>query len=207
MRLAIGGLELHPSVWRKAIDADGYDWDAREDKEAGIALGFLAHMIDRIAAYLDVPLRYHIRFQGSTSTILDGDPPVGPWTVPQLVPGAQQQLNAASDVAQATTTSWFGRSSTTTNTSNTTVSNGQSSSAVVVNGNVHKATPPPVEYPLYCLSNRERARFAVGVFLLNKNVIQLLQVHGINASGPNQLLHNVYKLVSAAESAFGERIQ
>jgi hypothetical protein len=42
---------------------------------------------------------------------------------------------------------------------------------------------------------------AVGVFLLNKDVIQLLQTHGISASGPNQLLQNLYKLLLAAESA------
>ena len=42
---------------------------------------------------------------------------------------------------------------------------------------------------------------AVGVFLLNKDVIQLLQAHGISAAGPNQLLHNLYKLLLAAQSA------
>ena len=41
----------------------------------------------------------------------------------------------------------------------------------------------------------------MGVFLLNKDVIQLLQAHGISAAGPNQLLHNLYKLLLAAQSA------
>lgn len=112
----------------------------------------------------------------------------------------------------------------------------------------------PVEYPLYCTSRRERPQFAIGVFLLNKNVVQLLQVwgeqaggggrarwkgggacwrgssalirsvagqvcsaqrarrattvpgacpqvHGISAGGPNQLLHNLYKLLLAAQTA------
>ena len=59
----------------------------------------------------------------------------------------------------------------------------------------------PVEYPLYCLSNKERPKFAVGVFLLNKNAIQLLQAHGISAAGPSQLLQNLHKLVAAAQSA------
>ena len=59
----------------------------------------------------------------------------------------------------------------------------------------------PTAYPLFCESNRERPRFAVGVFLLNKDIIQLLQAHGISAAGPNQLLQSVYKLLAAAESA------
>ena len=58
----------------------------------------------------------------------------------------------------------------------------------------------PVEYPLYCLSNKDRPRFAVGVFLLNKNAIQLLQAHGISAAGPSQLLQNLHKLIAAAQA-------
>jgi hypothetical protein len=41
----------------------------------------------------------------------------------------------------------------------------------------------------------------VAVFLLNKDVIQLLQAHGISAGGPTHLLQNVYKLLLAAQSA------
>lgn len=41
----------------------------------------------------------------------------------------------------------------------------------------------------------------MGVFLLNKDVIQLLQAHGISASGPNHILQNLYKLLLAAQSA------
>ncbi len=41
----------------------------------------------------------------------------------------------------------------------------------------------------------------MGVFLLNKDVIQLLQAHGISAAGPNHLLQNLYKLLLAAQSA------
>ena len=62
---------------------------------------------------------------------------------------------------------------------------------------------PPVEYPLYCTHNRDRPKFAVGVFLLNKDAIQLLQAHGISAAGPSQLLQNLHKLVAAAQSGLG----
>jgi hypothetical protein len=59
----------------------------------------------------------------------------------------------------------------------------------------------PAEYPLYCSGKRDRPQFAVGVFLLNKDITQLLQAHGISAAGPNHLLHNLYKLLCAAQSA------
>lgn len=60
---------------------------------------------------------------------------------------------------------------------------------------------PPAAYPLYCTSNRDRPRFAIAVFLLNKNVIQLLQAHGMSSFGPNQLLQNLYALLSCATSS------
>jgi len=44
MRLSIGGLEVRPSVWRKAFEEGGYDSDADEDKEAGVALGYVAQV-------------------------------------------------------------------------------------------------------------------------------------------------------------------
>lgn len=60
---------------------------------------------------------------------------------------------------------------------------------------------PPVEYPLFCAEERERPRFAVGVYLLNKDAIQLLQAHGLSAGGPAHLLQNVHQLLLAAGSA------
>lgn len=50
-------------------------------------------------------------------------------------------------------------------------------------------------------ANPPLSRIAVGVFLLNKDVIQLLQAHGVSAGGPNHLLHNLHKLLLAAQSA------
>ena len=34
-----------------------------------------------------------------------------------------------------------------------------------------------------------------------RGCLALLQAHGISAAGPNQLLHNLYKLLLAAQSA------
>lgn len=45
MRLSIGGLELRPSVWRRAFEEGaGYDSDALEDQAAGVVLGYLAQV-------------------------------------------------------------------------------------------------------------------------------------------------------------------
>lgn len=57
--------------------------------------------------------------------------------------------------------------------------------------------PSVVELPLYYEAG-DRTSFAYAIFLLNKDVEQLLHAHGITSSGPNQLLANLYKLVSAA---------
>lgn len=59
--------------------------------------------------------------------------------------------------------------------------------------------------PLIAVDMRPLPRLAVGVFLLNKDVIQLLQAHGISAAGPNHLLHNLHKLLAAAQSGLPAR--
>ncbi|KAK2080178.1 hypothetical protein QBZ16_000031 [Prototheca wickerhamii] len=63
------------------------------------------------------------------------------------------------------------------------------------------ASPAVAAYPLHCDSDRERPRFGIALYLLNKNVTQLLQAHGMSASGPSHLLANIYKLLAAARSA------
>ncbi|KAK9827991.1 hypothetical protein WJX81_005964 [Elliptochloris bilobata] len=57
-----------------------------------------------------------------------------------------------------------------------------------------------LEFPLYC-SGAETTRFAYAVFLLSKDVEQLLHAHGLSAVGPHQLLPNLHKLLAAAASA------
>jgi len=79
MRLTIGGVELNPAVWRHAFDPEGYQWDSAQDKAAAVALGHAAHLVDRLAAYLGVQLRYPVLFRGSASAILDNYPPAGNW--------------------------------------------------------------------------------------------------------------------------------
>lgn len=57
------------------------------------------------------------------------------------------------------------------------------------------------EFPLFCLSNKDRPRFAIAVFLLNKDVIQLLQAYNIPPHGPSHLLQNLDALLSASASS------
>lgn len=64
-----------------------------------------------------------------------------------------------------------------------------------------QAASSPVEYPLYCLSNKERPKFAIAIFLLNKDVIQMLQYHSISSFGPNKLLQNLHALLAFSESS------
>ena len=59
---------------------------------------------------------------------------------------------------------------------------------------------PCLQLPLYYEAG-DRTRFAYGIFLLNKDVEQLLSAHGLSSSGPNQLMANLYKLVTVAASA------
>ncbi|KAI8111461.1 hypothetical protein M9435_003962 [Picochlorum sp. BPE23] len=56
------------------------------------------------------------------------------------------------------------------------------------------------EFPLFCLSNKDRPRFAIAVFLLNKDVIQLLQAYNIPPHGPSHVLQNLDALISASSS-------
>lgn len=57
----------------------------------------------------------------------------------------------------------------------------------------------PSDLPLH-YEGWDRTRFAYAIFLLNKDVEQLLHAHGLASDGPRQVLANLYKLVLAAQS-------
>jgi len=188
VRLAICGLGLDSSVWAHAFDPGGYDWDPVQDKAASVALGYAALLIEKLAEYLGIVLRYPIIYRGSVSVVMDNYPQAG-WWKPEIATGAAEAMSLMNPnflfsraPAQGASSGMSGDSSSTTIPS------------------IPTMPVTPVEYPLYCLSNKERPKFAVGVFLLNKNAIQLLQAHGISAAGPSQLLQNLHKLVAAAQS-------
>lgn len=56
------------------------------------------------------------------------------------------------------------------------------------------------EFPLYC-EGVDRGRFAYAIYLLNKDVEQLLNEHGLTGTGASQVLANLHKLLAAAASA------
>ena len=173
MKLTVLGMTLNPAVWKHAFDPEGYEWDPTEDRNAAVVLGIVAALVDRLAVYLSVPLRYPLLLRGSTSSIMDNYPSIGYGN------GMLSSMEAKTE--QSTMMSMQQRQSR------------LATKKARNHGN-------PVEYPLYCQSNRDRPRFAVGVFLLNKNVIQLLQSHGMSSTGPNQLLQNLHMLIAAAQA-------
>lgn len=73
----VGGLELEPDLARRAADPDGGGWRAggAAAERAAAALGYVARLVQRLAALLDVPLRYPLRFANSRSSILSHPPP------------------------------------------------------------------------------------------------------------------------------------
>lgn len=169
MKLTVLGMTLNPAVWKHAFDPEGYEWDPGEDRNAAVVLGIVAALVDKLAGYLNVPLRYPLLLRGSTSAIMDNHAPVS------IVDGGKlSSLEMKTDQSKGLYSH-------------------------IANGKIRNHRTP-VEYPLYCQSNRDRPRFAVGVFLLNKDVIQLLQSHGMSSAGPNQLLQNLHMLVAAAQA-------
>ncbi len=68
-QLAIGGLELEPDLAKKILDTDA--------ELAAAAVGYATRLTQRLAAMLDVPLRYPLRFANSRSSIYSHAPPAG----------------------------------------------------------------------------------------------------------------------------------
>lgn len=203
--LSIGGLKvLDPEILRRIFTEEymSSDPEPDEDKALSVALGYVALLVDRLATYLEIPCRYPIKLKGSVSSIMDGWESGGSWREEEVVVsrglfsgwvgsgsssgggGGVQTVAAAS---QATRHDSGGGVITTSTTTSSTI---------------NTASKVRREYPLHSFGGiRERGRFAIGVFLLNKNVVQLLQMHGVGGGGASQLLGNLYKLLIAAKSA------
>ncbi|TVU50713.1 hypothetical protein EJB05_02100 [Eragrostis curvula] len=69
--LAILGLQLS-----KQVKKTGYFSDKTEFQKSSTVLGYAAHAVSLIASYLNIPLRYPLRFGGSRSYVLDHAPSV-----------------------------------------------------------------------------------------------------------------------------------
>ncbi|OEL33178.1 hypothetical protein BAE44_0005803 [Dichanthelium oligosanthes] len=79
--LAILGLQLLKPTAKKT----GYFSDKTDFQKSSTVLGYAAHAVSLIASYLNVPLRYPLRFGGSQSYVLDHAPSVEPSSVTSVV--------------------------------------------------------------------------------------------------------------------------
>ena len=160
-QISICGLELDSSVIRKNKDAMLDNREAGNSSEKlATALGYAAHILQLLAAYFDIPLRYPVFANNSRSYICD------------LVPSKPEGRDRKG-----------GRDA---------------------GGTAQRGPPPPpekVKFPLYIDHvgvERERTRFAYAIFLLNKDIEQILNAHGLDAFGvaPHYTLSNLHKLLS-----------
>lgn len=54
-----------------------------------------------------------------------------------------------------------------------------------------------VEFPLFLEHPADRTKYTYGVFLLNKNLEQLLNAHGLRSAGPRHTLQNLRRILDA----------
>ncbi|KAL6760852.1 hypothetical protein V8C86DRAFT_3024167 [Haematococcus lacustris] len=74
-QLLVLGLELPEDLARRSLEgAVGWSGSFDEEQRVAAALGYVAHLVDALAVYLDIPLRYALRPRLSTSLILDFTP-------------------------------------------------------------------------------------------------------------------------------------
>ncbi|XP_078436495.1 UV radiation resistance-associated protein [Wolffia australiana] len=137
--LTICGLELAAPFLKKA----SFFKDKKELQRSATALGYVAHVVMLIATFLDVPLRYPLKFGGSRSYICDNAPSIEPATSASLAPNS-----------------------------------------------VAKSAPKSVEFPLF-LEGQDNTRAAYAVFLLNKDIEQILNSVGKESLGPRHVLQNL----------------
>ncbi|GBF94205.1 hypothetical protein Rsub_06475 [Raphidocelis subcapitata] len=202
-RLQICGLELGLDLARRSLAGSlGWDGESDEEQRVAAALGYVAAVTERLAWYLGVPLRFPLVPRGSRSAVLDPAPvhqqPAGDrgsrigWGLDALRATVAAPWQAALGVVAAAT--GVGAAA---------------GGAADAGGAPRSASPAPaaaagegaccVELPLHYEAS-DRTRFAYGLFLLHKDVEQLLHAHGLSSSGPNHLLANLYALVTAAAS-------
>ncbi|XP_066356393.1 vacuolar protein sorting 38-like [Miscanthus floridulus] len=146
--LVILGLQLSKLSMKKT----GYFSDKTEVQKSYTVLGYAAHAVSLIASYLNVPLRYPLRFGGSRSYV--------------LVPAPSVQPSSITSVATSVPPSTSMRT---------------------------------MEFPLF-LDSQETTRSAYAIFLLNKDIEQLLNYIGAESLGPRHVLANLRQLTRIIQS-------
>ncbi|GAX84891.1 hypothetical protein CEUSTIGMA_g12312.t1 [Chlamydomonas eustigma] len=279
-KLSIVGLEIPPQLVRLILHGeDGLGGPGSPDEEARMAaaLGYMAHMVERLAFYLDVPLRYPLLPRLSKSLLRDEFPVI----FPDALPVNGIFLKGLTSLASVLTQPWWRDGATSSISSAINYSGGVSHMSPKPNGvtgaGVSSAAAPPeplmsgtegsiwseaarlssldqrppqqrkyliegqkvnyqkqynaregqysgnnraylqpdeqhcsprplqvLDLPLFSDSSLwgvDRSRYALAVHLLSKDIEQILQILGISPVGPNQVLHNLYILVTAAQTA------
>ena len=76
--MSVSGLTLHPNVGQRGLDGTiGWTGQDREEAQtAGVVLGAVAAMLERMAVYTALPLRYPLRCLSSRSAVLEHPPPL-----------------------------------------------------------------------------------------------------------------------------------
>ena len=153
---------------------------------AAAALGYVTQATLQLASVLDVPLRYPVAPGASRSYICDL----------QQVFSADRGAEAPADGAARRERG--------------TESSADFMSAATPSGprrGASEASPTlwrRVEFPLFAEPHAaESTRFAYAVFLLNKDLEQLLNAHGLLAVGPRHTLQNLERLFAARKKKIG----
>ncbi|KAJ7528077.1 hypothetical protein O6H91_16G082700 [Diphasiastrum complanatum] len=146
--LPLNILGLH--ILTPRIKASRLSVDKQNHEGTATALGYVAHVVLLVASYLDVHLRYPIRFGASCSYVQDYSP-----------------ANERRMIMEPSTVVPLGE--------------GTPNSAV--------------EFPLFS-KGKDLTRAAYAIYLLNKDLEQLLNSLGVESVGPRHTLSNLHKVLS-----------
>ena len=164
VQLAVAGLEITPNIVRHILHGQDGLSSPDEDIRVAAALGYVAHIVALLSRYLDVPLRYSLTPAMSTSTLQDYAPLIAPEPEPEegvLSKG----FNA---LAAALTKPWE---------MSVHRPGAKDSNRIRLTGGIVEVCQA-MDLPLFSdlRGGSDRARFALAVHLLNKDIEQLLQV-------------------------------
>jgi len=167
---------------------------ARDDAEvAAAALGTVCLLVARLSSIFDVPSRYPVAFGSSRSFVGDLK------EIKRDDASDANELHGEDFISDSRPGTPNTRGSPSSGAGGVRKKKSSSSSTATVALTKWRR----VEFPLF-LDDHAKAtgdarRFAYGVFLLNKNVQQILDVHGLESRGPRKTLENVARLFAKAK--------
>ena len=178
--------------------------DRAESEALGAALGYVAQAVHVIASYLDIPLRYNIRLFASRSVVVDLAPPL------RLVGPANNGSNGTETSQMSHRSSVSRRGSLGYDRQIDVDGSGGGSSPISPSA---RAPPRPMSYPsvalpLYIENMYQSNEFHAAVWLLNKDIEQLLSACGETTAGSklHNTLENLRRLFEAVQNAPVRRV-